>query len=141
MNAHLLSFTVTAPNTEFSLMVKLDQTTVYQDTVSGSADINCEISQNLATHELNITMSGKTSDHTQIDSNNTIVADETMQFTNFKMAGVDINQIVYENAVYQHQYNSNGPTIQDKFYGIMGCNGTVTLTFSTPLYEWIVDRL
>jgi hypothetical protein len=141
MSSHSLSFTASAPNADFSLTVVLDQQTVYQGTVPNLVEINCAIPEDSAQHALTIAMSGKNSTHTQIDTDGNIVADATLEFKNFKIAGVDIDQIVYKNAVYQHQYNSNGPVIQDQFYGTMGCNGVVTLSFCTPVYDWIVEHL
>jgi hypothetical protein len=31
--------------------------------------------------------------------------------------------------------------IQDEFYGIIGCNGTVDIAFDTPISLWFIKHL
>jgi hypothetical protein len=46
-----------------------------------------------------------------------------------------------DQLVYEHNANGTGPLVQDKFYGEMGCNGTVTLEFSSPTYLWLLEQM
>jgi hypothetical protein len=43
--------------------------------------------------------------------------------------------------VYEHDYNGTGTLTQEKFYGQMGCNGTVSLAFCTPIYMWLLEHM
>jgi hypothetical protein len=49
--------------------------------------------------------------------------------------------MVTEQAMYTHNFNSTGPSTQDKFYGELGCNGTVTVKFNTPIYLWLLEHM
>jgi len=44
-------------------------------------------------------------------------------------------------AQYQHDFNGTGNPTIDKFYGEMGCNGTVSLKFTTPIYLWLLENM
>jgi hypothetical protein len=139
----LLSFTVacTEPERNFELTVLLDQHTVYRATINTTTPVECVLPQDNCQHTLCIAMSGKTPNDTKIDQHGAITQDAVLTFTDFKIAGVDVEQIVYNTATYQHSYNSNSRPVQDRFYGAMGCNGTVTVPFYTPVYNWIVENL
>jgi hypothetical protein len=49
--------------------------------------------------------------------------------------------MVTEQAVYTHDFNGTQQEIQDEFYSEMGCNGTVSLKFSTPIYLWLLEHM
>jgi len=54
---------------------------------------------------------------------------------------IDCTQIVHDHAVYRHNLNGTGPEIDDQFFGDMGCNGTVELKFTTPVYLWLLENM
>lgn len=139
----LLSFTVACaqPKANLELKILLDQHTVYQATIHTTTPVECVLPQDTAPHTLSMVLSGKTPADTTIDSQGHIVHDAVLTFTNFKIAGVDVEQVVYNTATYEHNHNGGTDTVQDQFYGIMGCNGTVTVSFYTPVYNWIVENL
>ena len=43
--------------------------------------------------------------------------------------------------IYRHDYNGTTDPFDDEFYGEMGCNGTVSLKFTTPIYLWLLENL
>ena len=46
-----------------------------------------------------------------------------------------------EQAVYTHDFNGTSKATENKFYGELGCNGTVSLKFSTPMYLWLLEHM
>jgi hypothetical protein len=58
----------------------------------------------------------------------------------FEFEDINVNQIVQDLAVYTHDFNGSATKTQDKFFGSMGCNGTLSLKFSTPIYIWLLEN-
>jgi hypothetical protein len=103
--------------------------------------ISHSISDEDAEHELRVVLKNKLPEHTTIDADGTIVQDAVITVTNFEFEEIDVDQIVVDHAVYLHNFNSTGPDQQHRFYGTMGCNGTVSLKFSTPIYLWLLEHM
>ena len=93
------------------------------------------------THRLHIVMTGKTSEHTQLDQSGNIVKDAMLGINNITMDENDIDNIFYKIATYQHNLNGTGPECTEKFFGHMGCNGTVAFEFTTPGYQWLLENM
>lgn len=108
-----------------------------QETVSFSHDIMDHDGE----HELRIVMLGKTSDHTIVDEAGNIAKDATLAISNFEIDGLDINQLFFEKCVYTHDFNGTQPEIADNFFGTAGCNGTISFSFSTPIYLWLLENM
>ena len=100
-----------------------------------------EISDNDGEHELKFVLKNKTSDHTQVDADSNIVADATLSITDLSFDKIPLGHMVTEQAIYTHDFNGTGTITQDKFYGSMGCNGTVSLKFTTPIYLWLLEHM
>jgi len=109
--------------------------------VTEQQQIAMEIPDNDADHELIFVLKHKTDQHTQIDENNKILSDATLTVTNLVFDEIKLGHMVTKLAVYTHDFNGTGTTTQDKFYGEMGCNGTVSLKFSTPIYLWLLENM
>jgi hypothetical protein len=92
-------------------------------------------------HELRFVLKNKTSDHTQIDAAGNIVADARLIVTDLAFDEIKLGHMVTEQSTYTHDFNGTGQLTQDKFYGAMGCNGTVSLKFSTPVYMWLLEHM
>ena len=113
-----------------------DSAYVQQDTV-----IAHKLADSEGEHELRFVMKNKQLEHTQIDSNGNIVSDACIVIKNIKFDEIELGDIVNQLAVYTHDFNGTGNTVQDQFYNIMGCNGTVSLKFSSPIYIWVLENL
>jgi len=111
-----------------------------QDHVQESHRISTDLSDNDGEHELRLVLKNKLSEHTQIDVNNTIVSDARISVSNIEFDGIALNQLVPDLAEYQHNFNGTGELFKDKFYGELGCNGTVSLKFTTPIYLWLLEH-
>jgi hypothetical protein len=92
-------------------------------------------------YNVEFVLSGKTVDHTKIDQAGDIVADETVEITDVTVDDININQVFVEQAVYCHDFNGTKEPVEDQFFGTMGCNGTVSLSFSTPFYMWLLENM
>ena len=100
-----------------------------------------EISDADQDYVLKFQLKNKTAAHTEIDSENRIVKDACVTVTNLQFDGIPLGQVFFDLAVYEHDYNGTGTPTQEKFYGQMGCNGTVSLAFSTPIYMWLLEHM
>lgn len=92
-------------------------------------------------HVVEFVVSGKTSEHTRIDADGNIVADETVEIVNVTVDDIEINQLFTEKAVYCHDFNGTQDTVDDQFYGTAGCNGVIRLEFTTPFYIWLLENM
>lgn len=90
---------------------------------------------------LKFVLKNKQSHHTVVDTNNNIVSDSTISIKNVCLDEVNVDQLLYKSAKYHHNYNGNGEDTVEKFYGTMGCNGTVTFEFQTPMYLWLLENM
>lgn len=94
-----------------------------------------------ADHELMFVLKNKTQSHTIIDELGNIVKDSVVEIKNIKFDEIELGHMFYEQAIYRHNFNGNGVDTEEKFYGTMGCNGSVVLNFSTPMYLWLLEHL
>lgn len=116
-----------------------DQKLFDQDHVQESHKFSADLSDNEGEHELRFVLKNKLSEHTQIDADNKIIGDARISVSGIEFDGIALNQLVPALAEYQHNFNGTGELFKDKFYGELGCNGTVSLKFTTPVYLWLLS--
>ena len=92
-------------------------------------------------HRLCIKLSGKLPDHTKIDSDNNIVYDRVVKISNVRFDDIDLGHVFFEKCTYTHDFNGTKDETTTKFYGVMGCNGTVEFEFSSPIYLWLLENM
>jgi len=92
-------------------------------------------------HELIFTLSKKTAEHTRVDADGNIVDDVVVTITDISFDEISLGYTLLENSSYTHDFNGTGEPVTEKFSGTMGCNGTVTLKFSTPVYLWLLEHM
>lgn len=92
-------------------------------------------------HVLKFVLKNKLPEHTKIDGENNIVADVCVNIEYVKFDDIDVTPIIMSNAEYEHDYNGTQSTTKQRFYGTMGCNGTVSVPFSTPIYLWVIEKI
>ena len=100
-----------------------------------------DISDDDGEHELKIIISGKTSNHTQIDTQGNIIKDAMLLLSNVVVDELEVNQLFLDKCVYTHDFNGTHPKSEQAFYGVAGCNGTISFKFSTPLYLWLLENM
>ena len=91
--------------------------------------------------ELRLVLKNKTTAHTQVDEHGNIVADARLLITDVAFDEIRLGHMFVEQAVYTHDFNGTDATIQDQFYGDLGCNGTVSLKFTAPTYLWLLENM
>jgi hypothetical protein len=92
-------------------------------------------------HVLEITMSGKEPTDTVLDGEGRIIEDRLIDIENIMLDDIDITAVFCKQATYTHDFNGSGPDTVDKFYCIMGCNGTVRFEFVNPVYDWLLENI
>ena len=118
-----------------------DQKLFDQDHVQESHRISTDLSDSDGEHELRLVLKNKLSEHTQIDADNTIVSDARISVSGIEFDGIALNYLMADLAEYQHNFNGNEELSVHKFYGELGCNGTVSLKFTTPIYLWLLEHM
>ena len=94
-----------------------------------------------AEHELRIVMKHKTPDHTELDDSGNIIRDAMLSISDIKFDEIALGQVLLNKAVYTHDFNGSQPPVDDKFFGDLGCNGTVSLKFTAPTYLWLLENM
>ena len=91
--------------------------------------------------ELKFIMKNKTMDHTTVDENGQIVKDAYLNISNFTINSVELGHTFLEQCKYHHDFNGSQDPVVDKFYGDMGCNGTLIFLFQSPIYIWLLANM
>jgi hypothetical protein len=112
-----------------------------QDHIDTTHQIKHTISDDDGDHELRFVLKNKLPEHTQVDADGNIISDSTVSISDIKFDGINCDYLTSTLAEYQHDFNGTAPTITQRFYGELGCNGTVTLKFSTPIYIWLLENM
>ena len=112
-----------------------------QDHIDQTYNIQHDIADNDGEHVLRLVLKNKQSDHTQVDLDGNIVGDATVMVSDIQFDDIDCQYLTVKLARYFHDFNGTGNSTIDKFYGEMGCNGTVSLKFTTPIYLWLLENM
>ena len=118
-----------------------DQKLFDQDHIDQDYKIEHDIGDDDGDHELRFVLKNKLSDHTQVDADGNIVSDATVMVSGIRFDDIDCQYLTVKLAQYQHDFNGTGEPTIGKFYGEMGCNGTVSLKFTTPIYLWLLENM
>ena len=112
------------------------------DHVKETQSVTVELEdQDNTEHELRLVLKNKTTAHTQVDEHGNIMADARLVITDVAFDEIKLGHMFFEQAVYTHDFNGTGKYSKEKFYGEMGCNGTVILKFTTPMYLWLLEHM
>jgi hypothetical protein len=122
------------------LVVYQNQVLVDIDHVASKNSIKFDLDVDDGDHELQFTMKNKTIDDTVVDEHGNIVSDAYLTIANMHLENVDLEYNFIKHSVYTHNFNGTQDSIEDSFHGTMGCNGTVTFRFSSPVYIWILEN-
>jgi hypothetical protein len=146
MTTETIAFTcqVQATNNALALGLRviLDQVTIFENAnVTENMQIQHEMSDADGEHELTFELFGKLPEHTKITDTGEILSDAMLEINNITLDEINIDQIFQSLAIYRHDFNGTQAPADDKFYGSIGCNGTVTLKFTTPIYLWLLENM
>ena len=123
------------------LEVWLDDQQLFDTNHVNDQQLEWSISEDEADHELRFVMKNKTTDHTQLDEHGKIIQDSRITIQNLCFDEIALGQLFTDHAEYVHDFNGTKDIVTDKFYGEMGCNGTVLLKFTTPMYIWLLENM
>lgn len=143
-NAVLFEFDVSRTPAEPPLQfrVLLDNNVVYElDADADRVKIAIEDDGTAKTHVIVFELANKQPHHTSINQQQEIVEDAVVTVKNITVDSISIDQIFSEKSQYQHNYNGNGDAVTDRFYGVMGCNGAVSMPFTAPVYLWLLENI
>jgi hypothetical protein len=124
------------------LEIWLDQHKLFdKDCVDQTYQVEHEISDDDGDHELRFVLKHKQSAHTRVDLEGNILSDARVTVSDIEFDDINCQYLTTNLAEYQHDFNGTSDPTIDKFYGEMGCNGTVSLKFSTPIYIWLLENM
>lgn len=89
---------------------------------------------------ITLEMQGKLSEHTVLDSNGEFVRDPRLIFSNWQLSQVPCEFAVHKLSNYRHDCNGSAVMSDNHFSGVMGCNGTVNFSISTPFLLWLLEN-
>lgn len=113
-----------------------------QDCVAESAQVNIDFDDDVeSVHQIKIQIKNKNHSHTVVNDEGQIVSDSVLQIKNFTVAQINVDSVIMNQAIYQHNFNGTAPDISDKFFMTCGCNGTVSFELSTPAYLWLLEHM
>ena len=136
------SIATTNPDVPLGLEIWIDDQKLFdQDHVQENHKFSADFSDEDGEHELRLVLKNKLSEHTLVDAGNNIISDARISVSNIEFEGIALNQLVPDLAEYQHNFNGTGELSVHKFYGELGCNGTVSLKFTTPIYLWLLEHM
>lgn len=88
-----------------------------------------------------ITMEGKNQSHTIVTDDGNIESDCYAILEQIIFEEIDVTEeFAQGQETYTHNNNGTSEIFVDEFYGFLGCNGTVTLSFSTPVHLWMLKK-
>ena len=130
------------PSVPLGLEIWVDQNKVFdQDHVTETHTVKHSLPDVEGRHQLRFVLKNKTQEHTKIDDNGNIIKDAVIQISDLSFEGIELGQMFFDLAEYRHDFNGTAPETTAKFYGTMGCNGTLTLEFDTPIYLWLLEKM
>jgi hypothetical protein len=132
----------TDPSACLGLEIRLDRQVIFDlEHVTNPIQFSYSLGDDEGEHCLEFVMKNKTTNDTTIDSAGNILKDARLIISDITFDEIELNQIFINHAVYTHDFNGSQPETQHKFYGEMGCNGSVSLEFSTPVYLWLLENM
>ena len=122
--------------------VLLNDTVVFAtEHVAQAITVVFDVDDDDGEHELKFVLKNKTHNHTAIDEHCIIVSDAVLSIANVSMDGIKLGHMFFEQTHYYHDTNGSQRLAEHEFFGAMGCNGYVSLKFSTPLYLWLLETM
>ena len=130
------------PANDLGIEIWLDDQKFFDEKISKNCvPVSYEFDDDDSDRVLKIVLKNKKLNHTIIDDNGQIISDALIEIKNIVFDEIELDYLFYKNTTYTHNYNNTSDTVQENFYGTMGCNGTVELKFSTPFYMWLLEHM
>jgi hypothetical protein len=132
----------TDPDRPLGMCIRLNGEELYRtDAVTARTVIHKFIADEDGEHQLTIELYGKGDSHAHLDADGKFEYDSCLKIDAVEFDDIDIMPVFQTVAQYQHCFNGTGDSVTERCYGTMGCNGTVTLRFTTPIYLWLLEHM
>lgn len=136
------SIGTTDPSAQLGLEIWIDDKKLVDVShVTAEFEFKYDFTEDDNNHELRVLMKNKTHEHTKLNEDGNITTDARLTVSNLAFDGIALEQLFLEKAAYTHDFNGTKSEIKDKFYGEMGCNGVVSLQFTSPIYLWLLENM
>lgn len=136
------SFKTRANGTGLQLSVLCDATKITDLLVTTDwQTCSFEFDDTAGSRQIQIHMTGKLPEHTILDDDGNIIEDLLCEITDVELDGVSMGHMFTQHACYAHNYNNTGDAVAQQFFGSMGCNGTLSLNFTSPVYQWMLEHI
>ena len=142
MTTTAVTFDLTSSNYSSPLGFELhlnDQVLVNYNHVSEATSISVDITDDEGEHEFKFVLKNKTPEMTKVDDAGNITSDAMLNIANLAFDSIKLGHPFTEHSAYYHDGNGSHAPIEDKFFNDMGCNGYVSLRFTTPIYLWLLE--
>lgn len=139
-----VSFDVSTTNAEAQLGFEAwidDHKFFDSDHIKNPEKIQTKLPDAEGTHELRLILKNKTQHHTRLDQAGQILSDARLVIENMAFDEIALGHVFIEQTSYTHDFNGSGTVDVHRFFGEMGCNGTVSLKFTTPVYLWLLENM
>jgi hypothetical protein len=138
-----LQLSATAECKDILIEVYLDSTLLLKTTATQTPQsVTCEIDETPGDHDVTLVMTGKNHSHTVVSDAGEIIDDIHFKIDKLEFEELDMTEVFcLGKSCYTHSFNSAQPAFLDEFYGIIGCNGTVKIEFSTPIHLWLLEYI
>lgn len=124
------------------LEIWLDHTQIFNsEHVTNTINFKHPFADDTGQHQLRFILKNKLPSDTTIDQQGNIIKDARLTISNVTFENIEIDQVFLSKSIYTHNFNNTQPEIQDQFFGEMGCNGTLILNFTTPIYLWLLESM
>lgn len=142
MTTTAVTFDLTSSNyaEPLGFELRLDgEIVVNYDHVSEAKSISVDIPDDDGEHEFEFVLKNKTPEMTKADDAGNITSDAMLSIGNLAFDDIKLGYSFVQQSIYRHNGNGSHGPIEDKFFGDMGCNGIVSLKFTTPVYTWLLE--
>ena len=143
---NLVSFSCILDTTDatfpLSMEILFNKKSIFSQQITQQVEFNHQFEDlNDQENQLEFVMTGKLPEHTVIDDDGNIVSSPMLTIANVKFENIELGHVFLEKAKYYHNYNGSADDIEDLFFGSMGCNGSVSFKFTTPLFLWLLENV
>ena len=131
----------TSATADLGVEILLDQKSVFSaDHVKQDTKFSCKVNDEDGNHCIQFVLKNKKPEHTQLDTQGNIIQDARLVIKDVAFDEIMLGQTFIDHTVYTHDFNGTQEPVQERFYGEMGCNGSVTLEFTSPVYIWLLEN-
>ena len=122
-----------------SFKILLNDNLHFDGAITAKTHIDVVVPERESDHLLNMIMYGKTESH----PTNANIMIESIVIDDYAIFSSDgtYKDVLLSQIQYTHDHNGNSPIVTEEFTNVLGCNGELRCSISTPLLFWLYDAL